>query len=125
MPSPVASNTISTNIDAANTQDTTTTITSAPNGIILNGHVSNTNQANQTNTNNNLNNRKVVGKSKWVPLPIELPKSRKPREPRERNNNVSSNKQRRDTDNETEYCNSNEANEAKNHPEKPVISSTN
>lgn len=103
------------------TQNPTAT---APNGVIPNGHVPN--QSNQANAAaaavNNLNNRKVVGKSKWVPLPIDIPKSRKPREPRERNNNVSSNKQRRDTDNDTEHYNSNEANEAKTHPEKPVIS---
>lgn len=107
------------------TQETPTSAP-APNGIIPNGHVSN--QANQTNAAVNNLNRKGVGKSKWVPLPIELPKSRKPREtrepreprePRERNNNVSSNK-RRDTDNDTEYLNSNEANEAKMHPDKPV-----
>ncbi|XP_055324575.1 la-related protein 1 isoform X3 [Sitodiplosis mosellana] len=119
---------LTTNTPVSAVQETTT----APNGVIPNGHVSN--QVNQTNANNNLNNRKVVGKSKWVPLPIELPKSRKPREtresreprepresrePRERNNNVSSNKNRRDTDNDTEYSNSNEANEAKTHPEKP------
>lgn len=117
---------------ASTTVSATNETTSAPNGVIPNGHVSN-NQTNQTNnannnnnnnninnSNNNLNNRKVVGKSKWVPLPIELPKSRKPREPRERNNNISSNKSRRDTDNDTDYSNSNETNEVKTHLEKPV-----
>lgn len=128
---------VTTNQDT-NINTTTNTTSTAPNGFIPNGHVSN-----NSTTNNNLNNRKGVpqGKSKWVPLPIELPKARKPREPhhrdqrepreiretrepRERNNNISSsssNKQRRDTDNELEFYN--DANDTKNHSEKSKYTS--
>lgn len=123
MPATTNTTTITNTTTATTTNNTQNpTGTAPPNGIIPNGHVPN--QSNQqANGANNLNNRKVVGKSKWVPLPIDIPKSRKPREPRERNNNVSSNKQRRDTaDNDTEHFSSNEANEAKAHPDKPVIS---
>lgn len=79
-------------------------VATAQNGPITNGHHSNQSHNNNGNNgnggNSNINNNRRVPKSKWVPLEIELPKARG--KPRERNNNISSNK-RRDTENETEY----------------------
>lgn len=65
------------------------------NGPVVNGHVASNNGG--TNNTNVINNRRV-SKHKWVPLEIDLPKSRS--KPRERNNNVNTKRRDGDYDND-------------------------